>query len=324
MDQTVNARQNADKCTELGDGNDRSLELRADGILVLELLPGVVLFLLVAQGNLLVLGVIALNIHFDGIANADDLRGMLDVVPAQFADVAQAIHAADVNKGTVGSQALDNASVLLVNFNVLPELIALCLVFFSSNLVDAADDLAACALGDNQLNVLANQLGVVLIAAHGSLRTGNKHTNALDVDNNAALVGFHDVAFHNGVVFGSLGNILHALLGFKTDTRKGVNTFLVIGLDNNQIQLVIHLNKVFHLGVGVMAHLAELDDTSVLGTINTDDTFRRGNADDLGFYDLTCVQGLCFGCSEHLLKAHVVTDFFTHTVKYLLNYRRRR
>ena len=56
VDQTVNARQNADKCTELGDGNDRSLELRADGILVLELLPGVVLFLLVAQGNLLVLG----------------------------------------------------------------------------------------------------------------------------------------------------------------------------------------------------------------------------------------------------------------------------
>ena len=54
---------------------------------------------------------------------------MLDVVPAQFADVAQAIHAADVNKGTVGSQALDNASVLLVNFNVLPELIALCLSF---------------------------------------------------------------------------------------------------------------------------------------------------------------------------------------------------
>ena len=119
MNETVNARHDADESAELGDGDNGSGELGADGNLILQLDPGVVLFLLVAQGNLLVLGVIALNIHFDGIANADDLRGMLDVVPAQFADVAQAIHAADVNKGTVGSQALDNASVLLVNFNLI-------------------------------------------------------------------------------------------------------------------------------------------------------------------------------------------------------------
>ena len=172
--------------------------------------------------------------------------------------------------------------------------------------------------------MLANQLGVVLVTAHGGLRTGNKDADALDVDNNAALVGLHDVAFHNGAVLGSLGDVLHALLGLKTDAGQGVNTLLIVGLDNNQIQLVALFNKVFHLGVGVMAHLAQGHNAGVLGAVDTDDALRRGNADDLGFYDLTCVQGLCFGCSEHLLKAHVVTDFFTHTVKYLLNYRRRR
>ena len=324
MNQAIDTGHDADESTKLGDGNDGSGELGADGDLILQLDPGVVLFLLVAQGDLLVLGIVALDVDFDLVANTDNLRGMLDVGPAQLADVAQAVNAADIHESAVRGQALNNALVLLADLDVSPELLTLSLVGLSSDLVDGADDLAASALGDDQLNVLANQLGVILVAAHGSLRAGNKDANALDVDNNAALVGFHNVTFHNGAVLSSLGNVLHTLLGLETDAGKGIDAFLVVGLDNDQIQIVVYLNKVFHLSVGVMAHLAQGDNTGVLGTIDTDDTLRRGNADDLGFYDFTCVQGLCFGCSEHLLKAHVVTDLFTHTVKYLLNYRRRR
>ena len=95
MDQTVNTRQDADECAELGQGHDRSMEGAADGVVVLQLLPGVVLSLLVAQRDLVVLGVDVLHIHLDGVANGDDLRGMLDAVPAQLADVAQAVHTAD-------------------------------------------------------------------------------------------------------------------------------------------------------------------------------------------------------------------------------------
>ena len=325
MNETVNARHDADESAELGDGDNRSGELGADGNLILQLDPGVVLFLLVAQGDLLVLGIVALDVDLDLVADLDDLGGMLDVVPAQLADVAQAIDTAHVNESAVRGQALDNALILLADLNIGPELLALGLVGLGSDLVDGADDLAACALGNDQLNVLANQLGVVLVTAHGGLRTGNKDADALDVDNNAALVGLHDVAFHNGAVLGSLGDVLHALLGLKTDAGQGVNTLLIVGLDNNQIQLVALFNKVFHLGVGVMAHLAQGHNAGVLGAVDTDDALRRGNADDLGFYDLSGVN-ICigFGSFEHLLEAHVVTDLFTHTVKYLLNYRRRR
>ena len=323
MNETVNARHDADESAKLGDGDNGSGELSANGDFVLQLDPGVVLFLLVAQGDLLVLGIVALDVDFDLVADLDDLRGMLDVVPAQLADVAQAIDTAHVNESAVRSQALDNALVLLADLNIGPELLALGLVGLGSDLVDGADDLAAGALGDDQLDVLANQLGVVLVAAHGGLRAGNKDANALDVDNNAALVGFHDIAFHDGAVLGGLGDVLHALLGLKTDAGQGVNTLLVVGLYDHQVQIVALFNKVFHLGVGIMAHLAQGHNAGVLGTIDADGAFRRRNADDLGFYNLACVQGLCFGCGEHLLKAHVVTDF-THTVKYLLNYRRRR
>ena len=83
---------------------------------------------------------------------------MLDVLPAQLADVAQAVHTADVNKGAVGGQALDNAGIVLADFNILPELFTLDLVFLGRHLVDAADNLAAGAFGDIQADMLPTSL----------------------------------------------------------------------------------------------------------------------------------------------------------------------
>ena len=68
-------------------------ELGADGNLILQLDPGVVLFLLVAQGDLLVLGIVALDVDLDLVADLDDLGGMVDVVPGQLGDVHQALDA---------------------------------------------------------------------------------------------------------------------------------------------------------------------------------------------------------------------------------------
>src|SRR5699024_1803020 len=131
----------------------------------------------------------------------------------------------------VGGQALDNAGIVLADFNILPELFTLDLVFLGRHLVDAADNLAAGALGDIQADMLADELGVILIAAHGGLAARHKDPHALDIHDNAALVGFHDVAFHDGAVLARLGDVLHALLGFETNAGEGVNAFLVVGLD---------------------------------------------------------------------------------------------
>ena len=117
-----------------------------------------------------------------------------DAVPAQLADVAQTVHTADVNECTVRGQALDDAGVGLADLDACPELLTLSLVLLSGDLVDAADDLAAGALGDDQLNVLADQSSVVLVAAHSGLRTGDEHLDALDVDDNAALIELGNIA----------------------------------------------------------------------------------------------------------------------------------
>src|SRR5699024_8716410 len=143
------------KRAELGDRDHRGDKLAADRVIGLELLPGVVLFLLVTERNLLVLGVVALDIHVNAVTNPDNLRRMLDVLPAQRADVAQAGHVADVSKGAVGGQALDNAGIVLADFNILPELFTLDLVLLGCQLVDAAGSRAAGAVGDIQADMLA-------------------------------------------------------------------------------------------------------------------------------------------------------------------------
>src|SRR5699024_10399102 len=128
VNQTVDARHDADKGAKLGDGDNGSGELGADGHFILQLDPRIVLFLLVAQRHLQVFGIVALDVNFDLVANIDNLRGMLDVGPAQLADMAQAIHTADIHESAVRGQALDNALILLANFNIGPELFALGLV----------------------------------------------------------------------------------------------------------------------------------------------------------------------------------------------------
>src|SRR5699024_9227912 len=105
----------------------------------------------------------------------------------------------------------DHAGVGLADLDVRPELLAADLVLLRGDLVDAAHDLAAGALGDDQTDVLAHQGGVVLVAAHGGLGTGDEHLDALDVHNDAALVVLGDVALDDLAGLSGLGDLLHAL-----------------------------------------------------------------------------------------------------------------
>ena len=269
----------------------------------------------------MVLGVDVLDIHFDGVANGDDLGGVLDAVPAQLADVAQAVNTTDVNECTIRGQALDNAGVGLAHLNVCPELLALCLVLLSGHLVDAAHDLAARALGDDQLNVLADQSSVVLVAAHSGLRTGNEHLDTLDVNDNAALIELGNIALDDFTGFCCLGDLFHALARCELLAGELDDAILIHNLLDDEVQLIANLHQVFDLGGGIIGQLAQLDKAGLLRTdIHLDLVGRDAGHDS--FHNTACMNTLFLGCVQHLLKAHAVIDFCAHTVKYLLNNRR--
>ena len=323
MNQTVHTGQDANESTELGDAHNGSGEYAADGILVLQLLPGVVLGLLVAQRNLVVLGIQSLHIHLDGVAHGNNLAGVLDAVPAQLADVAQAVHAADVHEGTVSGQALHNAGVGLANLNVSPEGLALGSVLLGGNLVDGTNDLAAGALGDDQLHILLYQSVDVLITAHGGLAAGHEYLHALHQNDYTALVGLGDNAFHDGAFLSGLGHLFQTLAGFQLLAGQVGNAFLIVHFFNDEVQLVPNLDQILRTGCGVVGKLTQFHKTGVFGADINLHLIGR-NAGNSALHYLTCENRLEIGLAfcEHLGKAHLFTDFFTHTVKYLLNYRR--
>ena len=85
MDKTVNAGDNLCECAEGCDAYDSNVNNIAFVIFSNKLVPGVVLFLLVAQGNSLLLGVEALYIYIELVTYLNDLSGVLDYFRCELA-----------------------------------------------------------------------------------------------------------------------------------------------------------------------------------------------------------------------------------------------
>ena len=83
MDQTVYAVNDLCKCTERSDGNDRCIDLVANLVVCLELLPRIVFLLLVAQRDAVVFLVQILDVYFDVVANLDNFARVLDPLPSR-------------------------------------------------------------------------------------------------------------------------------------------------------------------------------------------------------------------------------------------------
>src|SRR4051812_41205081 len=94
VDQSVDAVFDLDERTELGEVADLAFDSRADGILIVELLPRVGGELLHAERDAALGGIHVEHNGLDLVANIDDLRGVLHALrPGHLADVDQAFDA---------------------------------------------------------------------------------------------------------------------------------------------------------------------------------------------------------------------------------------
>src|SRR3954471_18673921 len=94
VDQSVDAVFDLDERAELGEVADFAFDSRADGILIMELLPWVGGELLHAERDAALGGVHVEHHGLDLVANVDDLRGVLHALrPGHLADVDQAFDA---------------------------------------------------------------------------------------------------------------------------------------------------------------------------------------------------------------------------------------
>src|SRR5262249_59045859 len=93
----------------VGDVGHRALKARTDRILGLDARPRVRLQLLHAEADALRLGVDAHDLHFDRIADVDDLAWVVDAAPGHVGDVEQAVDATQIDEGAIVGDILDHA-----------------------------------------------------------------------------------------------------------------------------------------------------------------------------------------------------------------------
>ena len=136
VDQTVAAGNDLRKCAERHQADNAHIRHVAFPILVHELCPRVHLFGLVAEGDSALFGIKGLHVYVELVADADDLGRMVDPSPGQLRGMYHTVYAAEIHKGTKGSEALDFAVVFLAFLDVCPEFRFLCLSFLAQDGTD--------------------------------------------------------------------------------------------------------------------------------------------------------------------------------------------
>lgn len=79
VDKAVNSGKNIGKRTKCSESDNLSFTFGSNGIITLENLPRIVLNLFITERNLLILSVKSLYVYFNGIADFNYIRWMLNL-----------------------------------------------------------------------------------------------------------------------------------------------------------------------------------------------------------------------------------------------------
>src|SRR5438132_5746431 len=109
MDEALDPGLQFDKGAVVGDVGDAALELGPRRVFQLDALPRIGFELLHAERDALRLRVEADDLDFDGLADMQRLRGMVDAAPGDVRDVQQAIDPAEIDERAVIGDVLDDA-----------------------------------------------------------------------------------------------------------------------------------------------------------------------------------------------------------------------
>ena len=108
VDQPFDPRLQFDKGAVIGDIGDTAAEFGAGRVFELDTLPRIGLELLHAERDTLRLGVKADDLDLDVLADIERLRGMVDAAPGDIGDMQQPVDPAEIDKGAVIGDVLDD------------------------------------------------------------------------------------------------------------------------------------------------------------------------------------------------------------------------
>ena len=280
VDETLDTGDNLDESTVVGDDDNFTLDVVAFLEVGIQSIPGVRSELLETEGDA-ALGLVEVeNDDVDLLVELDNLFGVVDTAPAEVGDVDEAIHAAEVDEHTVAGDVLDHAFQHLTLLEVADNLglLSLDLVLDESLVADNDVLVLMVDFDDLELHLLVDIHIVVADGFDVDLRTGKEGLDVVEHgDNETALGAALDITGDDLLVVVSLIDALPALQDaglLVTEHQLAIGILLALDID---------LNLVAGLQVGVVAHLADGDDTVALGS-HIDDHFALGDGDD-GTFD---------------------------------------
>ena len=98
-----------DEGAVVGDVGDAALDLGAERVFGGDALPRILVELLHAERDALRLGVDADDLHLHGLADRQDVGGMVDALPGDVGDMQEAVDAAEIDERAVIGDVLDDA-----------------------------------------------------------------------------------------------------------------------------------------------------------------------------------------------------------------------
>ena len=218
--------------------------------------------------------------------------------------------------------------IVLADLDLAPDLLLRGLALLSGDGADGADNAAAGTvdLGDAQLDGLSDHLVQIAALGNTGLGSGNEHADALDIDDDAALVFLGDIALDDGLVLNGRFDLFPGLAGLETLAGQADDALAVVDMDDDRFDLVADVDDVLGLDGRIAGEVFQRD---VGGVLRAKVDFDLGGTDghDGASYLISIIQsleGLLEKLGKILLLCSFNFQFFAHFVVYLLNYPRRR
>ena len=249
MNQTVNAVNNFSKCAKRHQLNDFDRSYISNLIGIGKHLPRICFRIFVSKRNSSLLFIKTKNININFITDVQNFGRLFYTLPAEFGYVNHSVDAANVDKSTVRSHALNSSVIFLADLNVVPDCFSSSLALALQNSADRADNTFAAFIhfGNDQANRGANHTAQISLSGLSGLGCGNKYSCTLDVNDNATLVNFSYIAFNNFAGFLSCFDNGPALCSIQTTFGKGHSSLYVIDAGNDCFNRITNFDNILNV-----------------------------------------------------------------------------
>ena len=239
VDKALNAVAKVNKCTEGNKLGDSALDNSVNWILGNKYAPWILRSLLKTKGDALTVKVNVENLNLNLLANLNNLRWVVNVVPRKLGNVNQAVNAAKVNKCTKLNDGGNGTLELHANLELAQDVLTLCLTSLLKNNAARKNNVVAVAihLDNTSLNTSAHECTKVLDATKVNKGCRQEATEA-NVKNQAALNNLDNLALNGLTSVELIFNCLPSTLVLSTLLGENQTALFVLFLKDKSLDVL--------------------------------------------------------------------------------------